>query len=91
MFFLHKMMQFADRNNKRANDTYINSLYVALDNKSSTYYVGIGGTNAISAANWVLEDFQVNDFVEWPYGGTYFFIALLPLLLFCAIICIYLP
>jgi len=53
-------------------DTYINLMYVAHDTKSKTYYVGIAGTNSISAENWILEDFMVDSTVNYLFtvGGN---------------------
>jgi hypothetical protein len=53
---------------KGQNATYMNSMMVLRDAKTSTYYVGIAGTNR-PLSIWVVENFNVGSFAPWTFGS----------------------
>lgn len=69
-FFLYGAIEDDLKANKGRNATYINAMYVARDKDTNTYYVGISGTNAVSTTCWLLEDFWVDEYVNWAYSNN---------------------
>lgn len=57
--YLSMALQMSNYQEAGMNATALNTMYVARDRATATYYVGIAGTNSISVPNWILEDFQV--------------------------------
>lgn len=51
----------------------VNSLFIAVPkSRPDEAIVAIAGTNGISLMGWMIEDFNVREKVEWPYGGAAF-------------------
>lgn len=58
--YLSMALQMSNAKEAGMNATALNTMYVARDPATATYYVGISGTNSISVPDWILEDFQVS-------------------------------
>lgn len=52
--------------NKNSKWVSHNAMYMAKNRGTNEYFIGVAGTNGISALDWFKEDFDVGSMVAWP-------------------------